>query len=190
MAEEISPRRHGSGGLEIPRARPWSWKFQGIAGLLVPEQRNLRAELLHSDRGLQIETAVGVAGELRSLPNFLKTARCARDLQISVAPRSQLHDIVPADRDYEHFPDTAVEIPCPGDNSNRPADRRTPRIRAAPVPIGPRASETAVFAAIGHKNPTARSMVPTANRALAMAAGCSCDISVETGPNGSGPTTE
>ena len=70
MAEEILAGRHGS-GIEF-RERGLKLEIQRITGLLVPEQWIFAQHFCICDRGLQIEPAVGVDGELRVAADFLE----------------------------------------------------------------------------------------------------------------------
>src|SRR6266481_3830848 len=70
MAEQVFAGRHRS-GIEF-RQRRLELEIERIAGLLVPEQRIFAQHLGVGDRGLKVEPAVGVDGELRLAADFLE----------------------------------------------------------------------------------------------------------------------
>lgn len=68
MAEQILAGRHRR-GIELGE-RSLQRVVEGIAGLLVPEQRIIAQHLGVGDRGLQIEAAVGIDRKLCVLADF------------------------------------------------------------------------------------------------------------------------
>ena len=95
VAEEIFTGRHRPRielrkcGLEL--------EIEGISGLLVPEQRIVAQHPGVGDRGLQVEPAIGIDGELRGAADFLQHGLDAlaifRDRR---AADLHLHDIITA----------------------------------------------------------------------------------------------
>jgi hypothetical protein len=68
MTEQVLTGRHGA-GIEL-RARGLQLKIQGSARFLVPEQRVVAKHLGKSDRGLQIEAAIGIYSKSSSTSDF------------------------------------------------------------------------------------------------------------------------
>src|SRR5229473_4938979 len=95
MAEQVFAGRHRC-GIEF-RQRSLQLEIEGIASLLIPEQRIVAQHPGVRDRGLKIEPAVGVDGEPRLAPdlfqNSLDTHTVLRDRR---AADLHLDDIVTA----------------------------------------------------------------------------------------------